>query len=208
MIRTCVEFSWSVDAPPGAMPIGEVPPSVPEAIRKFSESLREFGLHVSSPTAGETAWSFTCTLQHIRMDCELGWHDEQDWYVASFPRYGLINSVLLRWWENEQEHFTRIVDSVLRTDARVSNIEWYFEDQWHELGWPPKKRQQSFMCPACGSESIQIKRWGHGERRDKSNGWFWYATCDKCNGRCAAWNGDETYIPTTEEWSTWVAASR
>ena len=70
-----------------------------------------------------------------------------------------------------------------------------------------KSKPEPFRCPTCGGESFEEERSGHAEFEDHSDGWYWYATCQSCQGHCASMNG-RPYVPTAREWEEWVSRPR
>src|SRR5258705_2050586 len=74
---------------------------------------------------------------------------------------------------------------------------------------------RSFECPRCKSQEIDVVYSGLWDGRDENgehiSGANEFGICKRCGSRCARIihgraAGDRTYIPTEEEWDTFVGS--
>ena len=125
MVRTYANFMWDLD-----IPEDEEPPYAAVEVEEFRERLRVAGLDLSPPEYAQYCWDFTCQLPHIWLACSLGRIDHCEWLFACDPSRRLASWLHWGRWDDEQEHFVSVVDSVLRTDTRVTNLRWYTRQEW------------------------------------------------------------------------------
>ena len=125
MVRTYASFEWDLQIPEESEP-----PYAADEAEKFVEALRVAGLDVSPPEDGQYAWNIFCQLSHLQMDCQLGLVMDRKWLLACDPWRGLVDWLLRRRWENEQKQFVSIIDAVLRSDTRISDLQWHTRKEW------------------------------------------------------------------------------
>ena len=128
MVRTYASFEWNISIAPEAMQ-----PYAEADVARLVASFRTVALDVTDPEDGEYAWDFRARLPHIEMHCQLGLVENKQWLLACNPHRGLLNWMLSRYWESEQQAFVESLHKCLLVDNRISTVQWYTQREWKEM---------------------------------------------------------------------------